>query len=55
LLALLWGILVLVSVIWVIVDVTKRNVSTATKVLWIIVALLLGIIGAIIYYFVGRK
>lgn len=51
----IWAILVFLSVIWVIVDVTKRNVSTGTKVLWIVVALLLGIIGAIIYYLVGRK
>ncbi|WP_440952390.1 PLDc N-terminal domain-containing protein [Methanococcoides sp. FTZ1] len=53
----IWGIIVLASVIWVIYDVVTQNkrLSGAMKVLWIIAALLFGIIGAAAYYFLGRK
>lgn len=52
----IWGVLGLIAFIWVLIDVINRkDLDTGMKVLWIIIALILGIIGAIIYYFVGRK
>lgn len=53
----IWGLLVLLSVIWVIYDVVTQNqrLSGAMKVVWILVALVFGILGAAVYYFVGRK
>jgi len=52
----IWGILGIVALIWVILDVMKRNeLKMEMKLLWILIALLLPIIGAVIYYFVGRK
>lgn len=56
-LAMLWGLLVLVSVIWVIYDVLTQNkgLSTVMKIVWILVALIFGILGAIVYYFIGRN
>ncbi len=53
----IWGLLALASIIWVIYDVLTQNKSLTDvmKAVWIIVALLFGIIGAIVYYFIGKK
>lgn len=46
----------IIAVIWTIVDVLKSDFKdTLTKVIWIAVAIFLGLLGAIIYYFVGTK
>lgn len=52
-----WGLIVLLSVIWVIYDLFTYNraMSTIKKVLWIIIVLVLGIIGVILYYLIGRR
>ncbi len=52
----LWGLLALLAVIWVIYDVLTQNrvLTNVMKAVWIIVALLFGIIGAVVYYFIGR-
>lgn len=52
----LWGLLALLAVIWVIYDVLIQNraLTNVMKAVWIIVALLFGIIGAVVYYFIGR-
>jgi len=53
----IWGLIVLASVIWVIYDVVTQNrrLSDGMKVVWILAALLFGILGAAAYYFLGRK
>ncbi|MBU0535929.1 MAG: PLD nuclease N-terminal domain-containing protein [Nanoarchaeota archaeon] len=51
----IWGILSLIAVIWVIIDILPRRKSVITKVLWIVIALVFNILGAIAYYFLGRK
>jgi len=52
----IWALLALLAVIWVIYDVLTQNkgLSTVMKVVWIIVALIFGIIGAVVYYLFGR-
>lgn len=54
---MLWGLIALASVIWVIYDVLTQNqrLSTIMKIVWILVALIFGILGAIVYYFIGRS
>ncbi len=56
-LEMIWGLLVLISVIWVIYDVLTQNkgLTTVWKIIWIVLALIFGIIGAIAYYFLGRN
>lgn len=50
------GILVFVFWIWMIVDVAKRKMpNEAEKVMWIILLIFVGVIGAIIYYFLVKK
>jgi hypothetical protein len=53
----IWGLLVLLAVIWVIYDVVTQNksLSTVMKIVWILVALIFGIIGAVVYYFIGKS
>ncbi|MBR9704842.1 hypothetical protein GOV12_05500 [Candidatus Pacearchaeota archaeon] len=50
------GILLLIFWIFMIIDVAKRNFKTESdKIIWILVVVLAGWIGAIIYYFVIKK
>ncbi len=53
----LLGIVALICAVWVIYDVFANNkeLSTGTKVVWIICALLFSIITAIVYYLVEKK
>lgn len=53
----IWGLLVLVSVVWVIYDVLMKNrgLSDIMKIVWIVVALIFGIFGAVAYYLFGRR
>ena len=57
LISTIWGLLSLASVIWVIYDVLTQNkgLTGVMKAVWIIVALLFGIVGAVIYYVIGKK
>ncbi|MDW7732350.1 MAG: PLDc N-terminal domain-containing protein [Methanolobus sp.] len=52
-----WGLLVLISEIWVIYDLFtyNRSMSAIMKLVWVIIVLILGIIGVILYYFLGRR
>jgi len=54
---LMLSILSVLATIWVIYDVIVHNkkISDGMKALWIILALLFGIITAILYYFIGRN
>ena len=53
----IWGLIVLASVLWVIYDVLTQNkgLSGLMKVVWILAALLFGILGAAVYYIFGRN
>jgi len=52
-----YGILMLLSIVWVTLDsVTRqRRMSGVEKAIWITVAFLLGPIGAAVYYFVIKR
>jgi prolipoprotein diacylglyceryltransferase len=59
---IMWFVMAIVGIIgfifWIfmIVDVAKRNFKNENdKILWILVVILAGIIGALIYYFVIKK
>ncbi len=53
----IWGLLTLVSAVWVIYDVLMKNrsLSDIMKIVWIVVALIFGILGAAAYYLFVRK
>ena len=52
----IWSILTLISVIWVVYDVfiEQKNMKMSMKILWTIAALLLGVIGAGVYYYMNH-
>lgn len=49
------GLLVLIADIWAIVQVFQSRESTATKVLWTVLIVLLPVLGLIIWYFAGPR
>jgi hypothetical protein len=48
-------ILYLVILIWSIYDIWKSSMDQGKKIIWTVVCVLLGLIGTLIYVFVGRK
>jgi hypothetical protein len=49
------AILSLVAFIWALIDILKAKNDPGWKILWVIVCFFLGVIGVILYYFIGRK
>ena len=47
------GLVILVAVIWAIIQVVGSNADGGKKALWIIILLLLGPIGLILWFFLG--
>lgn len=41
--------------IWMIVDCANRKMKENDKIVWILIIVLIGILGAIIYYFVIKR
>ncbi|NQU97952.1 PLDc N-terminal domain-containing protein [Candidatus Woesearchaeota archaeon] len=53
--SLILGIASLVAFIWALVNILGADNEATWKILWVIVCLLLGILGVIIYLLVGKK
>jgi hypothetical protein len=51
----LWGLIVLVADIWAIVNIFQSRATTAAKVVWTLVVLLLPVLGFIVWFFAGPK
>lgn len=58
----IFGIVILIIVIlsfiffiWAVINIVQAKNETSWKILWILICLFLGIVGVIIYYFVGKK
>jgi len=52
---LLW-LIGFIAVIWAIIDIVKQKKETGWKLIWVIISLVLGVIGVVLYYFIsGRK
>ena len=53
---LIIGLAMLAFWVWMLIDAITRNFKDGTeKIIWILVIVFTGIIGAAIYYFVGRS
>lgn len=52
-----WGLIGLIATIWVIYDVltAQKKMPDIEKLIWVLVAFFLGIIGAVIYYLIVKK
>lgn len=51
----IFGILVLIADIWAMLNIAQSSASTAHKVLWIVLVLLLPVIGLIIWLLLGPR
>jgi hypothetical protein len=53
----IWGPLSIISFIWVLYDALTQNKSLndMMKIMWIVIALIFGALGAVLYFFIGRK
>ncbi|EHP89082.1 PLDc N-terminal domain-containing protein [Methanotorris formicicus] len=52
----MWWVIKIIVFIWVVLDILKRDdLETLEKILWLLVVWFLGIVGAIIYYFLSKR
>jgi hypothetical protein len=51
----LWGIIVLIAVIYAVVNTVQSNTSDGKKVLWILLLVLLPVLGFILWLFLGPR
>ncbi len=49
------GLMLLVINVWIIVRIVQSTAGTARKVIWIVAILLLPLVGAIAWFFLGPK
>lgn len=54
LLVVLIPVFFIIPVVIALIDILKNEFEGNNKVIWVLVVLFLGIIGAILYYFMGR-
>lgn len=52
---IIWAIISLIAFVWALIDIAKAKKDTGWKIVWIVICLLLGIIGVIVYYFVEKR
>ena len=51
----LGGFIVLIADVWAIVNILQSSASTAAKVLWTVVVIVLPILGFILWFFFGPR
>lgn len=48
-------ILVLIITLWALIDIAKSEFSGNNKVVWVLIVLFTNFLGAVLYFFIGRK
>ena len=48
-------IIIAIPVIIALIDILRNEFEGSNKIIWVLVVLFFGLIGAILYYFIGRK
>ena len=51
----LFGLVVLIADVWAIVNIFQSGASTADKVLWTVIVIVLPILGFILWFFLGPR
>lgn len=51
----IFGLLILAIDVWAIVTIVQSGASTAQKVLWIVLILLLPVVGVILWFLLGPR
>ena len=49
------GLIVLIADVWAIVNILQSGASTADKVLWTVIVIVLPILGFILWFFLGPR
>jgi succinate dehydrogenase/fumarate reductase cytochrome b subunit len=49
------GFIVLIADVWAIVNILQSGASTADKVLWTVIVILLPVLGFILWFFLGPR
>jgi succinate dehydrogenase/fumarate reductase cytochrome b subunit len=49
------GFIVLIADVWAIVSILQSGASTADKVLWTVIVILLPVLGFILWFFMGPR
>ena len=49
------GLIVLIADVWAIVNILQSSVSTAAKVLWTVIVVVLPVLGFILWFFAGPR
>ncbi len=52
---LIISVFFIIPVVIALIDILKNEFEENNKIVWVLVVLFLGIIGAILYYFIGRN
>ncbi len=51
----IFGLILLIADVWAIINVVQSRASTAGKVFWVILILLLPLLGLLIWFFTGPR
>jgi len=51
----IFGILLLIAVVYAVISIAQSNADTGKKALWIVLVLLLPLLGFILWWFLGPK
>lgn len=51
----LFGLLILIADIWAVLKTAESKASTAAKVFWVVLILILPVIGLLIWFFAGPR
>ena len=49
------GLAILILDVYFIIEIVKGSMDTGKKILWILIILFLPVLGALLYYLLGRK
>ena len=49
------GIAAFVFWLWVLIDILKSEFTGANKIVWLLAVILLPLLGAVLYWFIGRE
>ncbi|MBZ9627411.1 PLD nuclease N-terminal domain-containing protein [Psychroflexus sp. CAK57W] len=48
-------IIVLIITLWALIDIARSEFSGNNKVVWVLIVLFTNFLGAVLYFFIGRK
>jgi len=50
-----YAVVPLVLLLWALIDILRNEFTGSNKIIWVIIVILIPILGAILYFLIGRK